>query len=333
MARDRPTMVDVAADAGVSLKTVSRVINNVPTVDAEMVERVYASIEKLGFRRNALAASLRAGSTDTIGLLTADLSNAFYTQIAAAVSQVAIAQGHQVIMASSEENPELERRLALDFCQRQVGGLIVVPSADDQGYLAAEAHMGTPVVFLDRPGSSIDADAVLLDNRGGAATGVRELIAGGHTRIALLFDDLAIFTMSERLAGIRGALAEAGLTLDERLLDTRSHSPAAAREALAALLAGDDPPTAVFCANNRATVGAVEAIVESGREIAVVGFDDFEFSGLLPFEVGIIAYDTAGLGTVAAETLFARMNGDTTATAQRLVPTRLERRGGFGLPR
>src|SRR5690554_4631737 len=85
--RDRPTMIDVAADAGVSLKTVSRVLNNVPTVDPALVERVYASIEKLGFRRNALAASLRAGSTDTIGLLTADLSNAFYTQVAAAVSQ------------------------------------------------------------------------------------------------------------------------------------------------------------------------------------------------------------------------------------------------------
>lgn len=331
MARDRPTMVDVAADAGVSLKTVSRVINNVPTVDAEMVERVYASIEKLGFRRNALAASLRGGSTHTIGLVTADLSNAFYTQVAAAVSQVAIAQGHQVIMASSEEDADLERSLALDLCQRQVGGLIVVPSAPDQAYLAAEAHMGTPVVFLDRPGTGIDADAVLLDNRGGTAAGVRELLAAGHTRIALLFDDLAIFTMSERLAGAREAFAGAGVTLDEKLLHTSSHSPASARDALAGMLAASDPPTAVFCANNRATVGAVEAIAVSGRRIDVVGFDDFEFSALLPFEVGIVAYDTTGLGTVAAETLFARMAGDTSPTAQRLVPTRLERRGGFGL--
>jgi LacI family transcriptional regulator len=322
-------MIDVAADAGVSLKTVSRVINNVPTVDPALVERVYASIEKLGFRRNALAASLRAGSTDTIGLLTADLSNAFYTQVAAAVSQVAITHGYQVIMASSEEEAELERRLALDLCQRRVGGLIVVPSGPDQSYLAAEAHMGTPIVFLDRPGSGIDADAVLLDNRGGAADGVRALLAAGHTRVAMLFDDLAIFTMAERLAGVREAFADAGVTLDERLLDTGSHSPDPARHALASMLASATPPTAVFCANNRATVGAVQAIVAAGAEVEVVGFDDFEFSALLPFEVGIVAYDTAGLGTVAAETLFTRMAGDTAPTAQRLVPTRLERRGGL----
>lgn len=332
MAGERPTMIDVAADAGVSLKTVSRVINKVPSVDPALVERVSASIERLGFRRNSLAASLRAGSSDTIGLITADLANAFYTEIARAVSAVAMAQGHQVIMASTDEDAAVERTISLDLCQRRVGGLIVVPSGGDQSYLVPEVRLGTPVVFLDRPGMGIDADAVLLDNRGGASAGIHELLDAGHARVALLFDALTIFTMAERYAGVEEAFRAAGRTIDPALVSTAAHSPAAARDALAQMLDSADPPTAVFCANNRATAGAVEALLPRGAELAVVGFDDFELSRLLPREVTIVGYDTTGLGTLAAETLFRRMAGDDSPTTRQLVPTRLVRRGGFGRP-
>jgi LacI family transcriptional regulator len=328
MGTGRPTVVDVAADAGVSLKTVSRVINDVPTVDPELAARVHASIERLGFRRNTTAANLRAGTSDTIGLVTADLANPFYTTIASAVSVLAIAHRHQVIMASTDENGATERTLALDLCQRRVGGLILVPSGDDQSYLAAEVRLGTPVVFLDRPGRSIEADAVLLDNRGGAFDGVRSLVEAGHRRIALLFDSLGIHTMAERRAGAEVALAGGGADRAPALLSTDAHSPASARTALAGMLAAADPPTAVFCANNRATIGAVEAIAAHGATVAVVGFDDFEFSRLLPFEVTIVDYDTAGMGTAAAEALFRRMGGDLSPAEQQLIPTRLVRRGG-----
>ncbi len=327
----RPTMIDVAADAGVSLKTVSRVINGVATVDPVLTERVEASIAKLGFRRNAMAASLRSGASDTIGLITADLANTFYTSVASAISAAAVAQGYQVIMASTDEDPDAERTLALDLCQRRVSGLILVPSGPDQAYLQPEIELGVPVVFLDRPGVNAVGDAVLIDNRGGASAIIGELTAAGHRRIALLFDSLEIFTMRERRAGVRAALGRAGCADDAALLATDAHTPDGARVALERMLAAADPPTAVFCANNRATIGAVEALARTGTSVPVVGFDDFEASRLLPVAVRLVDSDTAQLGRTAAERLFARIRGDRSAPVHLLLPTRLVDRGGHPL--
>lgn len=327
----RPTMVDVAADAGVSLKTVSRVINAQPNVDPALAARVQASIEKLGFHRNALAASLRSGSPDTIGFLTADLSNTFYMTVAAAVSSVATAARMQVILASSEEDPESERRLALDLCQRRVGGLIVVPAGDDQSYLAREVGLGTSVVFLDRPGVGIDGDAVLIDNRGGAASAVSELLADGHEHIAMLFDSPSIYTMAERRAGALDAFAAAGRTADPALIVDGVHTPADARQAVERLLAAEAPPTAVFCANNRSTIGALEAILPRDAPVSITGFDDFELARALPRRIRIVDYDAAQLGTLTARTLLGRLDGTLTGAASTvLMPTRLVDRGGYG---
>ena len=324
----RPTMVDVAADAGVSLKTVSRVINGEPNVDAAMIERVNTSVSRLGYHRNALAASLRSGNRDTIGFIAADLSNTFYMAVAAAVSTVAARERMHIVMASSEEDAGTERALALDLCQRQVGGLIVVPTAADHSYLAREVELGTPVVFLDRPGSGIPADAILLDNRGGAREAVAELLAAGHRRIAVLMDARTIYTMSERRAGVVDAFTAAGLEPDPALVIEGLHTPAGAREAMERLLDSADPPTAVFCANNRATIGALEAILPRGVDVAIAGFDDFELSRLLPRRIRIVDYDVAALGTRAAETLLARAARPATGSHTDLVPTRLVDRGG-----
>ncbi|MFD6816951.1 LacI family DNA-binding transcriptional regulator [Microbacterium sp. NPDC060132] len=324
----RPTMNDVAAAAGVSLKTVSRVINAEPNVDPALADRVREAIDRLGYHRNALAASLRSGTNDTIGFLAADLSNSFSMGIAAAVSAVASQRGLHVLMASSEEDPAVERRLALDLCQRRVGGLILVPAATDHGYLAPEVAHGTPVVFLDRPGDGIPADTVLLDNRGGARAAVAELL-GGHERIGLLLDATEIYTMRERLAGAEEAFAAAGRALDPSLLITGIHTPQDAAAATARLLDGPRPPTALFCGNNRATVGALEELTRRDADVAVTGFDDFELSWMLPRPLRVVAYDVAALGALAATTLLDRIAGDAAAPpALHLVPTTLVDRGG-----
>lgn len=322
----RPTMVDVAADAGVSLKTVSRVINAEPNVDAAMAARVTASVERLGYHRNALAASLRSGTRDTIGFVSADLSNTFYMAIAAAVSAVARERGMQVIIASSEENPATERTLALDLAQRRVAGLIVVPSGDDQAYLDSEVQRGTPVVFLDRPGRGIRADELLIDNRGGARAAVAELLAVGHEKIAVLLDAPDIYTMVERRAGAEEAFAAAGRIPDPRLVIDGLHTPAHARAAMTALLAGPDAPTAVFCGNNRVTIGALEALFVADADVALSGFDDFELSHLLPRAIRIVDYDTSELGARAARTLLDRIDGTASASTF-LLPTHLVTRG------
>lgn len=327
---DRPTMIDVAAAAGVSLKTVSRVINSEPNVDPAMTARVHEAIGQLGYHRNALAASLRSGTNDTIGFVSADLANTFYMEVAAALSAVAVKRRMHVVMASSEEDPGTERQLALDLCMRRVAGLILVPTASDHSYLAAEVDRGIPVLFLDRPGTGIVADAVLIDNRGGARAAVAELLADGHERIAILLDAPEIFTMRERRDGAWEAFAAAGREPDPALVVTGLHTPRAAREAMERLLDSPHPPTAVFCGNNRVTVGALEAILPRAADVAVTAFDDFELSGLLPRRIRVVAYDVAELGTMAATVLLDRIADHSPHDpTTRLVPTRLVDRGGF----
>ena len=180
-------MKDVAQAAGVSLKTVSRVVNGEPGVGAETARRVTESISWLGFRRNDLARSLRRSSA-TLGLIIDDLANPFYSAIARSVEDMARRQGYVVITASSEESAERERELVATLLSRQVEGLLLVPAAREHDYLRRELSLGTEVVFLDRPPGGIDADVVLIDNAGGARAGVEHLLAQGHRRIGLLGD-------------------------------------------------------------------------------------------------------------------------------------------------
>lgn len=325
----RPTMNDVAASAGVSLKTVSRVVNGVETVDPALTKKVLASIRKLGFRRNEMAASLRAGGeTKTIGFITADLSNVFYATLSSAIVTLARRRGFQVIMASSEEDPEIERALALNLCQRQVDGLLIIPTDASHSYLQKEIDLGIPIVFVDRSGSGIQADTILIDNRAGGRKAIESLVKAGHRRIGLLLDSLEIFTMRERLAGAQEALNAAGILMDPALMAKNVHSPSDAIKVMSQMCNLPEPPTAILCGNNRSTVGAVEELWRRQVKIDVIGFDDFEMSWMLPQRVTIVDYDTAVLGTLAAERLFARINGDTSAPTETLLPIHLVSRGG-----
>src|SRR5690349_2630169 len=175
----RPTMRDVAELAGVSLKTVSRVINDEPGVAAATAERVSAAIAELGFQRNDLARSLRQGVTSsTLGLLIGDVANPFYSAIAQAVEAAARERGYMLITASCEEDPARERELVGALLRRRVDALLLVPAGPEHAYLGD----GTPVVFLDRPPAGLEADCVLLDNLGGARIAVEHLLAHGHER-------------------------------------------------------------------------------------------------------------------------------------------------------
>src|SRR4051794_29360646 len=217
-------MRHVAERAGVSLKTVSRVINEEGSVAPQTAERVTAAIAELGFRRNDLARSLRQGSTSaTLGLVIEDLANPFYSAVAQAVENVARPRGYMLIPGSCEEAPERERELILALLRRRVDALLLVPAGTerDQAWLANELGDETPVVFVDRPPHGIDADAVLVDNAGGAQTAVAHLVAHGHRRIACVADVPKLYTAAERIAGYRAALDAAGLPQDAELLRLR----------------------------------------------------------------------------------------------------------------
>jgi LacI family transcriptional regulator len=323
-------MPDVARLAGVSIKTVSRVVNDEPNVSAATAEKVLAAIETLSFRRNDLARNLRAGtSSATIGLVIEDLSNPFYGAVAHAVEEVARAHGAMVITSSSEEDGGREKELVTALLQRRVDGLLIVPAADDHRYLQTELTMGTAVVFLDRPPAKIKADLVVFDNIGGAARGVQHLLSQGHRRIGLLAPDGTISSVRQRVEGYEQALAEAGLEVDPALLALDCVDPAGAAAATARMLAARNAPTAFFAVNNRMTVGVVRAVWRAGKKTAIVGFDDLELAELLPLPVTVVAGEPAEMGRRGAELLFGRLDGDVSGRTRKIVvPTTLMDRGG-----
>lgn len=324
----RPTMVDVARAADVSVKTVSRVANGVATVDPVLAARVVEAMRSLGFQRNDVAAALRSGqSTATIGLIIVDLANPFYSTIAAAAAEVAQRYQTQLITASSGWNAERERQLALDLCRRRVDGLIIVPTGGDQSYLGAEADRGTPAVFVDRSPIGLGGDSVLIDNRGGTSEAIRLLLSEGHRRVGVITDALNAPTMRERRAGARAELAAAGVADQAHFVELPSDLPATAGAAVTRMLEAPSPPTAIFCGNNRILSGAVGELVRRGSQVRLAGFDDFEFAHLLPYPVTVVGYDTRSLGQFAAELLFRRISEPGTALSSTIIPTYLADRG------
>jgi LacI family transcriptional regulator len=326
-------MRDVAERAGVSLKTVSRVINEEPGVAALTAERVGAAIAELGFQRNDLARSLRTGrSSSTIGLVIEDVGNPFYSAIAQAVEQAARAHDCLLITSSCEEDPERERELIQALLRRRVDALLLVPASRDHSYLTRELGDGTPIVFLDRPPEGIAADCVLLDNQGGARSAVEHLLAQGHRRIAYVADPDVLYTATERLTGYREAMATAGADVDPVLVRLGSHdaeqAEAVVRELLA--LAPAARPTAFFCGNNRHTVGALRALRGLEREIALIGFDDFELADLLGTTV--VRHDSQDLGLHAAALAFSRLEGLDGPPRQVIVETQIVARGSGEVP-
>jgi len=324
----RPTMSDVARAAGVSLKTVSRVVNREPGVRPETSERVRCAIETLGFRRNEAARALRQGRVSrTLGLVIEDMANPFYFGIMRGVEEAVRALGLLVIATSSDESGERERELTLALCERRVDGLILVPAADDHSYLLPEMRLGVRIVFLDRPPQGIDADTVLVDNVGGAEAATSHLLAQGHRRVAMVGDTPTLFTAIQRLEGYRTALERHGIPYDECLVRLGRHDVGAAERAADELLALPDPPTAIFAGNNRSTIGVLRASARDGRPIALVGFDDFELAELLPVPVTVVAADSVELGRQAALLLLERLAGRDGGPATVVVPTTLVPRG------
>ena len=325
VASRRPTMPDVARLAGVSIKTVSRVVNNEPNVSAATLKRVLGAIDELGFRRNDMARNLRAGlSSATIGLIIEDLGNPFYGTVARAVEDVARRHGALVMAASSEEDHQREKELVGALLQRRVDGLVIVPASGDHGYLQREMALGTPVVFLDRPADGAKADTVVLDNRGGARLGAEHLFAQGHRRIGVLGNDPGIFTIKQRLAGFLAAAEAAAGPFDDRFVVLDCQDPAGATRVASEMLGRRHPPTAFFALNNRMTVGVARAVWQHGSDAPVVGFDDLELAEMLPVSVTVISGDAAAMGRRGAELLFDRLDGRAAGPPRRaVVPTAL----------
>ena len=324
-------MRDVAALAGVAIKTVSRVVNGVSTVDPALVARVREAADKLGYRPNLTASNLRRadGRTATIGMLVEDAANPFSASLMRTVENAARERGVLALFGSLDEDAARERELAGALIDRRVDGLLIVPAGHDHSYLIKERAAGTALVFVDREPRLLDADAVISDNRRGAINAVNHLLEAGHRRIAYLGDRMSISTAAQRFDGYQHALELARVEPDERIVWHEASSEEAAIEATARMLHLPDPPTALFTGQNLVTIGASRALRSLGLqgEVAMVGFDDFPLADMLRPGITVVAQDIEAIGKLAAEILFRRLDGDRSPTGTHTLPTRLIARG------
>ncbi|WP_231494850.1 LacI family DNA-binding transcriptional regulator [Cellulomonas sp. KRMCY2] len=329
--RQRPTMRDVAALAGVGIKTVSRVINDEPGVTPATAERVHAAARALSFRPDLTAGTLRRSDrrSRSLGLILASVDNPFCAAVHRAVEDVAALRGVAVFSASIDEDPERERDLVAAFTSRRVDGLIMTAASTDHSYLRNEQESGTPIILVDRPPQGLEVDSVVVDNAEGARQATAHLIRHGHRRIAYLGDLSRIATARLRHAGFLAAALEAGIPTDQLRAIDDLHSEDAAEAAALRLLDGPEPPTALFASQNLVTIGTIRALRARGVQhtVALVGFDDFELADLLEPAVTVIAQDPARMGALAAEQVFARIDGGHLPVCRTVVPTRLIERG------
>jgi LacI family transcriptional regulator len=322
----RPTMRDVAAKAGVGIKSVSRVVNG-EYVRPETERVIVQAIAELGFSRNDSAAMLRQGLSASVGLVLEDIAEPFQSTLTRAVESVTLANGSILMTASSGEDPAREHKVVRAFSARRVDGLIIVPAAHSQGYLLPDIAAGVATVFVDRPARGIDADTILADNVGGALDGVAHLIGYGHRRIGLIGDTADIFTATERLRGYTDALAGAGIAFDPGLVEMERPTDEGVAAAVTRMLAAPDPPTAFFTGNSRITVMFLRAVRRRGAMPALVAFDDFELADMLTPGITVVSQDAASMGRTAAELLFRRIGGDDGPTQRIHLRTRFIPRG------
>lgn len=334
--KGRPTLRDVALLAGVSPKTVSRVVNGEAGVTSAKVTAVQQAIAKLDYRPNFTASSLRRsnGRTAAIAAVLEDISNPFSSALHRALEDVARERNVMIFAGSVDEDPERERALINAFTTRQADALVVVPASDNQRYLAREVNAGTPIVFVDRSPVGVDVDAVIVDNHAGAAEAVHHLVAHGHRDIGYLGDLQSIVTARQRFQGFKEALSDHGIRPSPDHIVHDLHTEDSAQQAALRLLTGQAPPTALFTAQNLVTIGAVRALRELKRhhEVAVVGFDDFPLADLLQPPVTVIAQDPSRIGRVAASLIFRRLDGEDWEPTTHFVPTHLIRRGSGEIP-
>lgn len=318
-----PTMLDVAREAGVSVATVSAFINNTARVSPATTGRIETAIRAVGYQRNALARSLKLGRTHTIGLTVPHITNPFFTEVVAVITQAFDQAGYAVMLFCTDENlsnQDEQIRLLLD---RMVDGLIVARVGDDAAFGEIVRTAKVPIVLIDRLCEGIDLDAVVLDNEAAVFEVIDYLTRLGHTRIGYITGETDIATMRERDAGYRAALASAGIPFDPPLVRRGDFHEKDGYSAAMQLMTLPDRPTAIFSANNPMVVGAMKAIRDLGlrcpEDVSVACFDDFPFADVFQPQMTTIRQPVEAIGEQAVAMLLDRINGSAPATPRRLT--------------
>ena len=317
---------DVAAEAGVSVGTVSNVLNRPEVVAPATRARVEEAIAALGFVRNESARMLRAGRSRTFGLVVLDVSNPFFTDIARGVEEVVAAEGLTVILCDSAEQADRERRY-LDLLEEQrVQGILITPVEGVGEQLRQMRQRGMPVVLVDRWASTRSFCSVSVDDVYGGELAATHLVEQGHRRIAFVGGPFKFKQVADRLKGAKGVLEGAGLSPSAlALVETAALNFASGRAAGAQIaeMAARHRPTAAFCANDLLALGVLQEMTRRQLrvpdDIAIVGYDDIEFAAAAAVPLSSIRQPRDELGRAAAELLVEETSGDRRHSHRQLV--------------
>lgn len=327
MARQTPTIRDVARAAGVSAMTVSRVLNGHPGVRPETARRIEEAVRTLGYRPNMLATTLRwRQQLSLIGMIVPDPHPAVFTSFAVEVNERVRDDGLIVVTASSEHDTKQERALVTSFIERGFDGIVLFSTDSDHQYLSPELNRGRPIVFMGSPPQGVEAPTVLVDNRGGARDAVKHLADRGHHRIGIV-GSTAFFPASERLAGYHEAIEAHGLDTDPDLTRIGPLTPAAGRAAAESLLGLPDPPTGIFSTNYLLSSGVLAALRKHRDSVELVVFDDFEAASLFDLPITVVTQDPPTMSRHASRMLRSQLAGDGDRAERVIVPVNLVTRG------
>jgi DNA-binding LacI/PurR family transcriptional regulator len=328
------TIKDVAKCAGVSVSTVSRVLNGHPYVTYEVRRRVLDAIRELNYHPSRVAQRLRATDSRLVGVIFSDITNPFYINVLHSIELVFSQHDLSVLIGNANGKPDLEASFVRLMQTEGVAGLIIAPTDEDAPALAKAVQNGLPIVVVDRRMNNIDLDTVLANNFAGARQAVEHLIRLGHSLIGLVSGPLHLTSGRERFAGYLQAMSDAQLHIDSSLARFGDYRQSSGYDLTCELLSLPHPPTALFVANNQMTIGALNAIHETGHvipdDVAVVGFDDLSWAISLNPPLTTVAQPAFDIGTHAAQLLLDRIAEPDRPTRTIVLETHLMVRASCG---
>ncbi len=308
------TIRDVAAVAGVSPATVSRVLNGKQDVAADLRQRVLGAVTDLGYRRNGPARSLRTRAAMVLGLIISDISNPFFTAVVRGAEDQAQLAGYSLVLANADEDVDKEARYLEVAAAEQMAGVLLSPASLTRTSIDVLLERGIPVVTIDRRLAGAPVDSVTVNNHQAARTAAQHLIGQGCRRVGFIAGPVQTTTGASRLAGYRAALRAAGRPPDPSLTAYADFRTEGGYAATWQLLRQRRPPDGLLFANNLMTVGGLRAIAEAGLaipdDIAVVGFDDAIWATALRPPLTVVAQPTYEIGQTAAKLLLRRVDGE-----------------------
>ena len=328
------TIREVAAEARVSIATVSRVLAGVLGVKGEARQRVNEAVTKLNYRPNPLARGLRLGQRKVIGVIIPDMRNPFFTSVAHGVEATLYSEGYTILLGNSDGQPEREKVQLGIFRNEGVAGLVFIAGNRPSAASEAIRRWGIPAVAIDRAPVGLEVDLVCSNNRDGIRQAVNHLLSLGFQEIAMVTGPAGIDVAEDRLGGYRDALRSAGIALRESFIIHSDFRQEGGYAAMARLLDMAKPPRAVVVANNLMTLGALEAIderrVRVPDDLALIAFDDMPWAPFLRSPLTAVAQQAEELGQVAATLLLERLEDPTRVVRQVVLPTRLMVRASCG---